>query len=403
LQALELLSRYDPGGDHRSLIELPQEYVQEMNSLKQSNQELTKVLDALLYTLLTPLDGEGNGAGGAAAAAAAVRGGPRSAKSSAAKKNLLDIARERGIAIPPSFATSDDNGHEEEDNLGGGGRMNASAAAASSSSSSSIVTPGKGLAGQQHRRLNAAAATPGPSPLTSAKTPARTPAASRPTTGARTGGGRIATAAADGEDDDVDSDDPVMASLRSVLPPGSVAVIRKHQDRLPAATPMLTRTARKTGAGGDDGNGGGLGSIARGLDNWIINHVVPSGPPTPSSGGADETHGDMLQQQHHQQQQQHHDRPARQLRFAAPPGDANEEEDGKREGTMRADTAAGARGVVGEEEEKEAEEADADDSGSLAEGEAAAGAATANDGKSDDDDVSGRGAGLRHRSARGAT
>lgn len=254
-EALELLNRYDPDGDHRSLIQLPKEYVDEVNGLKQSNAELTKLVDALLATLLVPLEDEG----AAAASTGGAAGARGSARRSAAKKTLLDIAKERGIAFP-SFSA--DNSEDE--------RAVRSAAAA-------MATPGRGgAAGGGGRGSGLPAGSPLPSAAAAAaatRTPARTPLPS--TTASRTASGHYRHLQQQQAEDE-SGDDPVLSSLQSVLPPGSVRIIRKLSDKLPAATPMLNRTARKSQE-----------TVSRtgGLDSWIISHVVASGGTDDGSSG----------------------------------------------------------------------------------------------------------------------
>ena len=51
--ALELLLRYDPDGDHKTLIELPTSYAEDVARLRAEKVELAGVVDALLGRLLS--------------------------------------------------------------------------------------------------------------------------------------------------------------------------------------------------------------------------------------------------------------------------------------------------------------------------------------------------------------
>ena len=51
--ALELLLRYDPEGDHKTLVELPTSYAEDVARLRAEKVELAGVVDSLLGRLLS--------------------------------------------------------------------------------------------------------------------------------------------------------------------------------------------------------------------------------------------------------------------------------------------------------------------------------------------------------------
>lgn len=231
-QALELLSRHDPGGDHKELIQLPPEHAAEVAGLKADKANLAKIVDSVLARLLVSED----------VAAAVLQ--------SLGEADDGDDARD-GADAPAAGAAG-----------GAGAAASVPATPAAAGRAGAPGTAYKTPAAKSTARAAAAGAGTGAA-ATQGKTPHTASRNGAPSTARRRAGDTSAA----------------KALLSHLLPPESVdLLLEKHGKDLPACTPMLTRV-RRGGAAGDDDAAGAAGApstLSRmgALGDWVVGHIV---------------------------------------------------------------------------------------------------------------------------------